>query len=69
MNVFTKEEARLLLGLRCVAMKPLRFERAEEIFRPENLTVTLKGDKKKIDADSLEKILKKLSDANKKQTR
>ena len=40
-----------------------------EIFRPENLTVTLKGDKKKIDADSLEKILKKLSDANKKQTR
>ena len=31
-NVLIKEEASLLLGRRCVAMKPLGFERAEEIF-------------------------------------
>ena len=32
MNVFTKEEASLLLGRRRVPMKPLGFERTEEIF-------------------------------------
>lgn len=31
-----------------------------EIFRPENLTLTLKGDKKKIDTESLSKIIGKL---------
>ena len=31
-----------------------------EIFRPENLTLTLKGDKKKIDTDKLKKIIMKL---------
>ncbi len=32
-----------------------------EIFRPENLTLTLKGDKKKIDTEKLGEIIKKLS--------
>jgi predicted Zn-dependent peptidase len=30
------------------------------IFRPENLTLTLKGNKKKIDTSILEEIIKKL---------
>ena len=35
-------------------------EVADEIFRPENLTLTLKGNKKKIDLTKLEEIIKKL---------
>ena len=31
-----------------------------EIFKPENLTLTLKGDKKKIDTERLRKIIEKL---------
>ena len=33
---------------------------AREIFRPENLTLTLKGNKKKIDTEALEEIIKRL---------
>ena len=35
-------------------------EVASIIFRPENLTLTLKGSKKKIDTKKLEEIIKKL---------
>lgn len=43
------------------AVSPEDIRRAAcEIFKPENLTLTLKGDKKKIDTESLEEIIKKL---------
>ena len=43
------------------AVTPERIrEVAEIIFRPENLTLTLKGNKKKIDPSRLEEIIKKL---------
>ena len=43
------------------AVTPERIrEVAEIIFRPENLTLTLKGSKKKIDISKLEEIIKKL---------
>lgn len=43
------------------AVTPERIrEVAEIIFRPENLTLTLKGNKKKIDVAKLEEIIKKL---------
>ena len=35
-------------------------EVASELFRPENLTLTIKGNKKKIDTEKLEKIIKTL---------
>ena len=35
-------------------------EVARELFRPENLTLTLKGNKKKIDINKLEEIIKTL---------
>ena len=37
-------------------------EAAREIFKPENLTLTVKGDKKKIDTEELLRIVKGLSE-------
>ncbi len=46
---------------RYASVTPARIrELAERIFRPENLTLTLKGNKKKIDAERLERIIKTL---------
>jgi predicted Zn-dependent peptidase len=43
------------------AITPARIkEVANLIFRPENLTLTVKGNKKKISVDRLEKIIKEL---------
>ena len=44
-----------------MAVTPERIrELANEIFQPKNLTLTIKGNKKKIDALKLEEIIKKL---------
>jgi predicted Zn-dependent peptidase len=43
------------------SITPIRIcEVASEVFRPENLTLAIKGNKKKIDLDKIEEIVKKL---------
>ena len=43
------------------SITPIRIcEVASDVFRPENLTLAIKGNKKKIDLDKIEEIVKKL---------